>query len=145
MRQNYYLKDSESGFTLLELMIVVAIAGILVVIAYPSYQSQMKKGYISDALSDLSNSAFNMEQAYQENRSYQDPNNAGSCAVADYTGTHFSFSCSTASRTTFTWTATSLSGAMGAAGDYIYTIDQSSTKKTTKYDGVAVTYNSWES
>ncbi len=144
MRYQHYLTYNKSGFTLMELMIVLAIAGILVAIGYPSYQAQMRRGYISDALSDLSNAAFNMEQAYQENRSYQDPNNAGSCAVANFAGTYFSFSCSTASRTTFTWTATSLGGAMGTAGAYVYTIDQSGAKKTTNYDGAGVAYNNWE-
>jgi len=144
MRHQHYFPYNENGFTLVELMIVLAIAGILAAIGYPSYQEQIKRGYISDALSDLSNTAFSMEQAYQENRSYQNPNNAGSCAVANFSGTYFSFSCSTASRTTYTWTASSLAGALGAAGAYVYTIDQNSTKITTNYDGAGIASNGWK-
>lgn len=42
-----------SGFTLVELMIVVAIIGIIAVVAYPSYVSFMQSGYRSSAQADL--------------------------------------------------------------------------------------------
>jgi len=94
----------QSGFTLVELMIVVAIAGVLTAVAYPSYRAQVNKGYVADAQSELSNTAFDMEQAYQENRTYQDPDVDDTCAVANFSTDNFSFSCSTNSKTTYLWT-----------------------------------------
>ena len=51
------------GFTLLEIMVVVAIIGILVAIAVPSYQSHLRKGRRADAQSYMMQLA-NLEQQY---------------------------------------------------------------------------------
>lgn len=50
MRTNRHKQD---GFTLIELMIVVAIIGILAAVAYPSYQEYVRRGYRADARSGL--------------------------------------------------------------------------------------------
>jgi len=56
--------DRQAGFTLIELMITIAIVGILAAIAYPSYQENVKKGRRSDAQSALSAFANAMSQWY---------------------------------------------------------------------------------
>lgn len=61
------------GFTLIELMIVIAIIGILASIAYPSYQDSVRKARRGDAQSDLVEMASFMERAYTETNSYTDP------------------------------------------------------------------------
>lgn len=58
------------GFSLIELMIVVAIIGILAAVAYPSYQSSVLKGHRADAQADLMELASFMERVYTENSSY---------------------------------------------------------------------------
>jgi len=143
MRHKNNFIQNESGFTLIELMIVIAIVGILSAVAYPSYMESVKRGHIADALSDLSNAVFNMEQSYQENRSYQDPLDADKCAVADFNSDHFSFSCASGSRNTFLWTASSVAGGVWASGGYQYNVDQDSVKKTLLYEGSAVDYSDW--
>lgn len=58
------------GFTLIELMIVVAIIGILAAIAYPSYQSYVEKTRRTDAQGALMSFANAMERYYTQNNTY---------------------------------------------------------------------------
>nr|WP_094625728.1 type IV pilin protein [Marinobacter vinifirmus] len=56
------------GFTLIELMIVVAIIGILAAIAFPSYQNYVTKTRRADAQAALTGFATAMERYYTDNR-----------------------------------------------------------------------------
>ncbi len=59
-----------SGFTLIEMMIVVAIVGILAAIAYPSYQQHVRSSRRADAQAALSELAQFMERRFTENNGY---------------------------------------------------------------------------
>lgn len=66
------------GITLIELMIVVVIVGILAAIAYPSYQSQVRKSKRADGKAELMETAQALERCYTRFGRYND----GNCAVA---------------------------------------------------------------
>ena len=61
-----------SGFTLIELMVTVAVVGILAAIAYPSYQNQVKKARRSEAQQLLLGASNKEEQYLLEMRQYTD-------------------------------------------------------------------------
>ncbi len=78
------MKIGQQGFTLIELMIAVAIVGILASIAYPSYQAQIRQTKESEAKAALVSFANAMSQHYFEGMSYQGA--AGTQATPANTG-----------------------------------------------------------
>ena len=59
-----------SGFTLIELMIVLAVVGILAMVAYPSYMESVKRGQRSSARTSLLEAQQFMERFYAANSRY---------------------------------------------------------------------------
>ena len=79
------MRTKARGFTLIELMVTVAILGILASIAIPSYLEHIKKGKRSEAQGALVTFANAMEQWRLQNGSYCDAggtDGANSCGVA---------------------------------------------------------------
>ncbi len=134
------------GFTLIEVMIVVAIIGVLAAIAVPSYNDYVRRGTLPEAFNALSDFRSKMEQYYQDNRNY---GTAAACAPdttegwKDFAATkNFSFSCtaSGASFQSYTITAT---GTGHAVTGHVYTIDHEGTRKTTKFKNADVDQECW--
>lgn len=72
-------RRNASGFTVLEVMIAVAIVAILAGIALPSYFQYLARSRIVAATSSLSDFRVKMEQFFQDNRSYAKA--GGDCGV----------------------------------------------------------------
>lgn len=78
------------GFTLLELLVAMAVAGLLTVIAIASYTSYIQRARLSEAFEGLTNYRLKMEQAFQDNGNF----GTAACLVAVPADTpHFKFSC----------------------------------------------------
>lgn len=71
-------RRKQRGFTLIEVMIVVAIIAILASIAFPSYQASIKKSRRSDAQGALTAFAAAMERHFTENNTYEGATTGGS-------------------------------------------------------------------
>jgi len=115
------------GFTLIEIMVVVAIVAILAATAYPSYQDYVLRGQLAEAHSTLSDMRVRTEQYFQDNRTYL---GATSCANAPKPPAvkYFTYDCTNLTATTFTARAVGT----GASADFTYTVDQTNQRVTTK-------------
>lgn len=63
--------QTQTGFTLMELMIVVVVVAILAAIAYPSYQTQVERGRLAEGKAALTQAATRMERCYATKGSYK--------------------------------------------------------------------------
>jgi len=120
------------GFTLIEVMVVVAIVAILARVALPAYLDHLRRGRIPDATATLSALQVKMEQWFQDNRSYYTSASVRTCGVTASASSHFSFSCTASSDTAYVWTATGI----GAMAGFSYTINQDGTQ-TSAVTGVS--------
>lgn len=117
------------GFTIIELMIAVAIVAILAAVALPAYNDYVTRGKIQEATSALSAMRVKMEQYYQDTRTWAPaaptiaPCQAGSVAPLPTGLKYFTITCSNLTATTYTITAT-------GAG-FTFTIDEANTRATT--------------
>jgi type IV pilus assembly protein PilE len=113
------------GFTLIELMITVAIVGILAAIALPNYSDYVTRGKIPEATAALAVKRVKLEQYYQDNKTYAA---APDCSADTTTSKYFTFSCSVAG----TASAYTLQAAgQGSMAGFTFTVDQANAKTTS--------------
>lgn len=113
------------GFTLIELMITVAVVAILAAVAFPSYTQYLQRGKIAEATSNLSELRLRAEKSFADNRAYDATSWDTSPAL---NARYFTYSCTKAT-TTYTCTATGVAN-QGMSG-FVYTINESNTRQST--------------
>jgi len=82
---------ASAGFTLLELMIVVAIIGIIAAIAYPSYQRHVASTYRATATGCMTELAQAMERQFSANMAYPGALPNRSCMTEGNMGARYAF------------------------------------------------------
>jgi len=122
------MRHRERGFTVIEILVVVAIIGILVAIALPSYRDYILRGKITEATSTLTDLRLRAEKFFGDNRTYVGFNQATP-------GTrYFTYACDdgaggAVAANAFRCTATGVANE-GMTG-FAYTINQSNVRTST--------------
>jgi type IV pilus assembly protein PilE len=126
-----------TGFTLIELMVTVAIMGILAAIAIPMYGDYVTRGRIIDATSKMGDIRTQMEKYFMDNRTYL---NGAACgaqpSIVAYNAdpsANFTLSCPGPTATTYTIQADGIK-ARGMSG-FSYSVDQANLKITLGVGG----------
>jgi type IV pilus assembly protein PilE len=148
-------RSSARGFTLIEVMVTVAIVAILASVALPAYGDYIRRGQLPEAFAGMADLRVKMEQYYQDNRRYGTA--GGNCAfptppawaagtpVLTYTGSqYFEFRCQLANAGAddqgYTITA---NGINGRAVGHTYTINHSNGRATTQFKGAVAAKSCW--
>ena len=117
------------GFTLIELMIVVAIVGIIAAVAVPNYIDYVRRGHVADMTSALSDAKLRVEQRYADSRTYNNVLCSDGGATIQNTENH-NIVCVTPDLTnnqSYTITGTGKDSIDG----FIYTVTETGAKGST--------------
>lgn len=125
------------GFTLIEVLVTVAIVAILGAIVMPIYKDYVVRGRLTDATTGLATMRAQMERYYQDNRTYADVNGFVSPCHAgdDSTRTYGSFLISCKGDPTATTFVVQAVGS-GPMDGYTYTINQLDVRATAAIPAV---------
>ena len=123
------------GFTLIEVMITVAIVSILAAIALPAYTDYITRSKIVEVPTGLSDMRVRLEQYFLDNRQYPTSCVAPAAGAAPAgqiylpaSSKYFTFTCAL---TATTYTVTATGRAAQAMTGFTYTVDQGNNRKTT--------------
>ena len=123
-------RAGQAGFTLIELMIAVAIVAILAAIAVPSYTQYVQRSRITEAINELATLRVRLEQFYQDNRNFG--STAPACGVAVPASDAFDFTCNNGGQT---FVATATGKASRNMAGFTFTINQDNQRQTTAFPG----------
>lgn len=128
-----FTKPQNTGFTLIELMIVVVIIGILAAVAYPQYRDFALRSNRAEAKALLVDAAARQERFFTDNNSYADDMTdlgyGANPAVSE--NNLYSVSAVTPTATTYTLTATAQGGQIDDTDCLTFTLDNLNVKTAT--------------
>lgn len=118
-------RAARRGFTLVEMIIVMAMLAILAAVGIPLYRDYVVRGRLTEAFNAMSSYALRLGQYYQDNRSY-----LNACtALTLPTSANFTYTCPTQTATGYVLQATGNAGSSVAG--FTFTLDNAGNRATT--------------
>jgi type IV pilus assembly protein PilE len=150
----------QGGFTLIEVMIVVAIVAILASIALPAYGDYVRRGQLPEAFAGMADLRVKLEQYYQDRRSYGVAQCADGADTAPPSppswyagGSALTYAGSVPGRALFTFNCVLTAGGQGYQIDAVgareraightFTITHANQRTTTAFPGHSSTSQCW--
>jgi type IV pilus assembly protein PilE len=131
------------GHTLIEVMVTVAIVGILAAIALPSYVDIVTRSKIIDGTTKLGDFRTKLEKYFMDNRSYLDGAACGVPNPLPAAPDHFAITCGPPAPTATTYTILATGIAARGMGGFVYTVDQTNAKASTGPTGWSPGVGCW--
>jgi type IV pilus assembly protein PilE len=131
LNSRLYEARTQGGFTLIELMIVVVIAGILASVALPAYNDHITRSKLAEAHSQLATFRVKLEQYFLDNRSYVGacmPNTTAPLPTAPGVQ-YFDYSCPVLTANGYVAQATGI--AAQGTGGFVFVVNQDNWRATT--------------
>ncbi|WP_423598062.1 type IV pilin protein [Roseateles sp. MS654] len=120
-------RSASRGFTLIELMVVVAIVGILAAIALPAYRNYVVRSQITEGIAGLTTARADMERYFQDFRTYQTVAGVATSPCSSFRPAgNFTITCSVLTATAYTLRA----AGSGNVSSFTYTVDQLDQRTT---------------
>jgi type IV pilus assembly protein PilE len=119
------------GFTLIELMVTVAIVAIIAAFALPSYKDYITRGKLTEATSNLLAQRTKLEQYFQDNRTYVGACAGGTVAPLPAGLKYFTVTCPALSATQYTVRADGgIAGGDQSLSGFTFSINEADTRAT---------------
>ena len=131
------------GLTLIEVIVTMAIVGILAAIALPSYFEFVTRSKIIDGTTKLGDFRSKMEKYFMDNRSYL---NGAGCGLPDppaAASDYFTITCGSPAPTATTYTILATGLAARGMSGFVYTVDQTNAKGSTGPSGWSPGVGCW--
>ena len=128
------------GFTLVELMIVVAIIAIIAAVAYPSYQDSIRKTRRAEAKTDLLQKAQQMERCFTQRTTYV---NCTTVLLGNTPSGYYNVTSSGVTATAFTLTATAIGTQATDTDCATFTINEKGSKAAADSGSANTTASCW--
>lgn len=135
MKTTLRTKRAVAGFTLIEVMITVAVIAIIAAVALPSYFDYVTRSRLVEARANLADMRTRMEQFFLDNRAYPGaciPAASGAAPAGKIylpgNAKFFNYTCSGLSATGYTLTATDT---FSPGTHFVYTVNEANLRRTT--------------